>query len=138
MTRKVVTFQDWAPARSKLNHPESNRSFENHLSPNFHTRARCTLHSERRLTRLSAILKGDGSALIHADAESVLSVLAAEPIDVRLALIDPPYNRRTKFHLERPPRGCSVPSIREEHLEYAGKATKKNQDYKLASLMAEF
>jgi adenine-specific DNA-methyltransferase len=36
--------------------------------------------------------------LVNNDAASSLNQLGEEPIGIRLALIDPPYNRRTKFH----------------------------------------
>src|SRR5207248_2830370 len=93
---KVVTFQDWRPARRRFNHPKSNGSLENRLSENLGSQ--CTALSEQRLSRLPTILKNGASALIHCEAQTVLNVLTAESIEVRLALIDPPYNRRTKFH----------------------------------------
>lgn len=43
------------------------------------------------------ILKGH-SVLVNDDAVSCLKQLGEKPIGIRLALIDPPYNRRTNFH----------------------------------------
>lgn len=36
--------------------------------------------------------------LVNDDAASSLNQLGEKPVGIRLALIDPPYNRRTKFH----------------------------------------
>lgn len=47
---------------------------------------------------LLAALGNGGSALINGDAETTLSYAIGLGQKVRVALIDPPYNRRTKFH----------------------------------------
>jgi len=44
------------------------------------------------------MLAGGGSVLVNKDALSTLDKLGDAPLGIRLALIDPPYNRRTKFH----------------------------------------
>jgi adenine-specific DNA-methyltransferase len=49
-------------------------------------------------TQLGMALKEGRSVLINGDAETVLAELAGAATPVRVALIDPPYNRRTKFH----------------------------------------
>jgi adenine-specific DNA-methyltransferase len=48
-------------------------------------------------TSLAELVKGGRSVLARSDAETVLSSLALPGI-AGLVLIDPPYNRRTKFH----------------------------------------
>lgn len=48
--------------------------------------------------RLRDLLANGASVLVRGDAEQTLASLRDEAPSVRLALIDPPYNRRTKFH----------------------------------------
>ena len=47
---------------------------------------------------LAASIRNGRSALLHSTAEATLASLTGVGKPVRLALIDPPYNRRTKFH----------------------------------------
>src|SRR5438067_1391523 len=61
---KVVTFEDWAPARP-LSDSESDESLENHLSRNLHGRGQRAVVGQQRLTELPGILKRGQSALIH-------------------------------------------------------------------------
>lgn len=50
-----------------------------------------------KATTLASLLQSGRSILIRSDAESVLDSIDQSGI-ARLVLIDPPYNRRTKFH----------------------------------------
>lgn len=50
------------------------------------------------LTGLQRLLDEGESVLIRGDSKNVLDSLQGCANQVRLALIDPPYNRRTKFH----------------------------------------
>lgn len=52
---------------------------------------------QRCLSINELIVKGH-SVLVNDDAVSCLKQLGEKPIGIRLALIDPPYNRRTNFH----------------------------------------
>jgi adenine-specific DNA-methyltransferase len=47
---------------------------------------------------LADLVAGGASVLVRGDAADTLSALGTGSRSVRLALIDPPYNRRTKFH----------------------------------------
>jgi len=53
---------------------------------------------KRASSNLSSALAGGRSVLIHGDAETTLSRASLLGEQARVALIDPPYNRRTKFH----------------------------------------
>lgn len=44
------------------------------------------------------IWDGKKSILVQDDALAVIDIINSSGVEVRLALIDPPYNRRTKFH----------------------------------------
>lgn len=48
--------------------------------------------------QVSELLASGASVLVRGDAEQTLASLGTGAPPVRLALIDPPYNRRTKFH----------------------------------------
>jgi len=49
-------------------------------------------------SRLPELLRAGHSLLVRSDASYVLSALGGFEAVARLVLIDPPYNRRTKFH----------------------------------------
>ncbi len=53
---------------------------------------------ENSLNNISKILKEDKSILINGDATEVLEKIKDYNSFARLILIDPPYNRRTRFH----------------------------------------
>ena len=53
--------------------------------------------SNQVLSLRDLIVEGH-SVLVNNDSSSTLTQLGESPVGVRLALIDPPYNRRTKFH----------------------------------------
>jgi len=56
------------------------------------------LRNDNSLDSLATRVEHGESILVHGDASEALSALSTYSSSARLVLIDPPYNRRTRFH----------------------------------------